>query len=418
MKILFISRFSPEVSIGGVERFIKNLIDYSRMSPHELLFLLPSPTNKQEGHEKRDNVSIIRQDFLNLNYRKFFDKKEISENEIKSKSMAFFLFLQKLIKEEKIDIVSAQDFHYLPPIFSLVLNMVCFSAKVPMVLNMHSFIGTDMQKSLAKDLLWEKILCVSKSVAGDCFNKGIGINKLHTQYLGVDIKEFKPGLDKRWIKEKFGFPESSKIILHASRIINEAKDILEEKGLGALLKAFSQIYQKHQTTMLAIAIAVPPKSFNQEFHHAIEKLKGYIQLNNLEGRVVFKEIKLEEMPLAYNGADIFVLASENETFGQVYLEAMACGTPTIGTNIGGIPEIITDGVNGFLIEPKNTTALSQKIDMLLSDEKIKESIIQNGLKTAKNKFSTKKQFGSMMNYLEKLVGIDNNDPNRIINKQL
>jgi len=403
MKILFISQFSPEISAGGIERFIKNLIGYSQKTSHELLFLLPSPTKKQEGHERRNSVSIIRKDFLNLSYKKFFDKKEIPEQEIKSKSMDFFVFLQKLIAEEKIDIIGVQDFYYLPPIFSLVLNMVCFSAKVPMVLNMHSFIGVDIQKSLVKDLFWEKILCVSKSLTGDCFSKGISINKLHTQYLGVNIEEFKPGLGKVWIKEKFGFPENCKIILHASRIIDGTKDILEEKGLTALLKAFSHIYQKHQNAMIAIAVAVPPKSFNQEFHQAIEKLKGHIQLNNLEGRVVFKEIKLEEMPLVYNGADIFVLASENETFGQVYLEAMACGIPVIGTNIGGIPEIITDGVNGFLIEPKNTAVLAQKIDILLSDEKIKEAIIVNGFRTVRSKFSTKKQFKLMFNYLSRLV---------------
>lgn len=403
MKVLFISSSSPEISIGGIERFIKNLISYCHINICESVFLLPSPTNKREGYEKGDVVSIVRKDFLNLSYKKSFDKKEIPESEIKAKSMDFFNFLQKFIKEEKIDIVSVQDLHYLPPIYSLVLNMVCFSMKVPMVLNMHSFISTDMQRSIAKDLLWEKILCVSKSVAGDCFNKGIGIDKLHTQYLGVDVKEFKPITDGAWVRGKFGFPQGSRVILHASRIINETKDILEEKGIVTLLKAFSQIYQKHQDVMLALAIATPPKSFTKEFHHAIEKLKGYIQLNNLEGRVSFKEVKLEEMPLAYSGADIFVLASENETFGQVYLEAMACGVPVIGTNIGGIPEIITDGFNGLLVEPKNTSVLAQKISMLLTDEKTKETIVANGLKTARNKFSTKKQFKLMFSYLSKLI---------------
>ena len=56
------------------------------------------------------------------------------------------------------------------------------------------------------------------------------------------------------------------------------------------------------------------------------------------------------MPKVYAGADIFVMASENETFGQVFTEAMAAGTPVIGTNVGGIPEIISENKTGFLIE--------------------------------------------------------------------
>ncbi len=276
-----------------------------------------------------------------------------------------------------------------------------------MILRMHSFLKTDMQKSLVNDLSWEKILCVSKSVAGDCFSKGIGIDRMHIQYLGVNRRDFRPFLDKSWLKKQLGLPDNIKIILHASRIISGGKDILKEKGIITLLESFSQIVNKDPSIRLVIAAATPPKHLKSEFHYALDRIKGYAQLHNIEGKIFTKEFRLEDMPLVYNGADVFVLASENETFGQVYIEAMACGVPVIGTNVGGVPEIITDGFNGFLVAPNNPSNLSQKIEELLNNEQIRGSFLENGFKTIRRKFSSERQFGNIFSYLNKLISREN-----------
>jgi len=401
MKILFISPNAPGLSVGGIERHVKNLVDYCCQNNKEAVFLLPS--FKQESREKIGNVTIIKKDFLNLSYKKFFDKKEIPAKELKIKSKEFFDFVKNLIKVENIKIVNAQNFHLsLPPVYNLMLNMVCFLENVPMVMRMHSFIKSEMQKSLVNDLSWEKILCVSKSVAGDCYSKGISIDRLHTQYLGVNRKDFRPFLDKSWLKKNLGIPDNSKVILHASRIISGRRDILKEKGITTLLEAFSQILNKDPLYRLVIAVASPPKHLKAEFHYALDKIKGYAQLHNIETKIFLKEFSLEEMPLVFNGADLFVLASENETFGQVYIEAMACGIPVIGTNVGGVPEIITDGFNGFLIAPGNPSNLAQKIEEVFSNEQLKKGFVENGFKVIRRKFSSERQFSNMFSYLNRL----------------
>jgi len=401
MKILFISSCAPGMSVGGIERHIKNLIDYCCQNNHEAFFLLPSCKN--DNRERIGNVTIIKKDFLNLSHKKFFDKKEIPVKELKAKSDDFFEFVRNLIKQENIQIVNAQNFHTdLPPIFSLMVSMACYLAKVPMIIMMHSFMESEIQKSLVNDLSWEKILCVSKSVTGDCFAKGVSIDKLHTQYLGVNRKIFRPLLDRFWLKKDINVPENSKIILHASRIIDFKKDILKEKGIITLLEAFSQIVSKDPLFRLVIAVASPPKHLKAEFHRALDRMKGYIQLHNIEQKVFVKEFSLEDMPLVYNGSDLFVLASENETFGQVYIEAMACGIPVIGTNVGGVPEIIMDGYNGFLISPANPSILAQKIEEVFNNEQIRKNFIDNGFKVVRRKFSSERQFSNMFNYLSKL----------------
>jgi glycosyltransferase involved in cell wall biosynthesis len=402
MKILFISPNAPGLSVGGIERHIKNLVDYCCANNKEAFFLLPS--GRQESKEKIGNVTIIKKDFLNLSYKKFFNKKEIPVKELKTKSDEFFEFVKNLIKQENIQIVNAQNFQLsLPPVFNLMVSMACYSAKVPMVIRMHSFIRSEIQKSLVNDLLWEKILCVSKSVTGDCFTKGIGIDRLHTQYLGVNRKDFRPFLDKDWLKKNLDLPDNSKIILHASRVISGRRDILKEKGITTLLEAFSKIINKDPLFRLVIAAASPPNHLKAEFHYALDKIKGYTQLHNIEQKVFIKEFSLEEMPLVFNGADLFVLASENETFGQVYIEAMACGVPVIGTNVGGVPEIIVDGYNGFLIAPADPSNLSQKIEEIFVNNELRKSFIENGFKVIRRKFSSERQFSIMFNYLNRLI---------------
>ena len=89
-----------------------------------------------------------------------------------------------------------------------------------------------------------------------------------------------------------------------------------------------------------------------------------------------------------NAADIFVLASLWEGFGVAVAEAMACGLPVVATSVGGIPEVVEDGKTGFLVEPKNSELLAEKIEYILnfSEEERKTAKAKN----AKNYYSSEK----------------------------
>lgn len=91
-------------------------------------------------------------------------------------------------------------------------------------------------------------------------------------------------------------------------------------------------------------------------------------------------------PLYYKAADVFILPStmNTESFGIVNLEAMACGVPIVASNIGGIPDIVKDGENGLLVQPKNTEALANAIIYLLENEDMKKKLGLNGKMKVKN----------------------------------
>ncbi len=76
----------------------------------------------------------------------------------------------------------------------------------------------------------------------------------------------------------------------------------------------------------------------------------------------------ERLPLWINASDIFVLPSYQEGLPNVVLEAMACRKPVIATRVGGIPEVVSDGVTGILVEPRNVFQLTEAMQTLLRDE--------------------------------------------------
>lgn len=404
MNVLFISPNSPEISVGGIERYIKNLINFCQKKEGRFDFLLPS--NGKETSERKNNVTIYRKDFLSLSYkkRKSTGAKRTSQKEIQKKSRGFFDFLLSLFEEQEIDIVSAQNFHLgLPPSYNLMLNMACFSNKIPLILRVHSFATKTIHEEIINQLLWDKIICVSKSVTGDCFQKGADINKLTTKYLGVNTREFKSGLDKNWLKRELALSKKDRIILCASRTLLGFKEILKEKGILNLIEAFSKLTPRYENIRLVIAVAMPPKRLMKEFSDSLEKLKGFIRLHNVKEKVIYRTFKLEQMPLVYAGSNVFVLPSENETLGQVYIEAMACGVPVIGTKAGGVPEIISHEYNGFLIQPNDASILTQKIEELLKNQKLRRIFIKRGLKIVETKFSTEKQLNKLFNYFGSLI---------------
>ncbi len=103
-----------------------------------------------------------------------------------------------------------------------------------------------------------------------------------------------------------------------------------------------------------------------------KKVVKKIEKNRLN-KIIQIDLSLDDIAVAdsYLRSDIFVLPSIMETQPLVILEAMYAGLPVIATNVGGIPEIIKDGVNGFLVPPNDSEQLCQKCFKLLEDDKLR-----------------------------------------------
>lgn len=397
LNILFISPNSPFESVGGVERYLTNLIEYCK-NKTSLNTVILVPTSKPSFIQKDGIVTIYHENLIDMT-------KNGSPKEYGEKAKKLTVVIESILQDFEINIICAENFPVgLPPAYSIMLNILAVRYDIPLVLRLHSFASTPLQTELINQLMWNRISCVSKSVAGDCFNKGADIEILSTDYLGVNTKVFNniTPVDNK-MRERLGLTLENKVILTATRIIQNKKNILKEKGLINLIQAFSKISRRYPEARLVIGVGRAPDRLKDEFDSTYLMLEGYLTLNDVKDKVIIEMFTLDEMPEVYRIANIFVLASENETFGQVFVESMGSGVPVIGTNVGGIPEVISDSRNGYLIQPEDSSILAQKIEILLTNQTIVNNFKQAGIEVVHRKFSLEKQLDEFIVMLKSIV---------------
>ena len=140
------------------------------------------------------------------------------------------------------------------------------------------------------------------------------------------------------------------------------------------------------------------------------ELKKYVKKLNLNNHIHFLGyIKEKEKILLYNLCKIFLMTSlptdeegNSEGFGITFLEANACGKPVIGTRVGGIPDAIENGINGYLVKPNSSNELKKIVIKLLDNDLLYSSISKNSINHVKSNFDVSligKKFESLIDKL-------------------
>ena len=202
----------------------------------------------------------------------------------------------------------------------------------------------------------------------------------------VDTRIYNPSQRSESFRYQYGFNNEDFVIGIIGRID-------KQKGQLELLKAFSSISNRFTRTHLMI-VGEPTLGEPQQeryFNH----LKEQVLKNKLDKKVHFIGFQKETQKLTAN-FDLFVLASHQETFGFVVVEAMASGTPVLGTRAGGVPEILKQGHCGFLCNPKDSDDLAEKLDYILThkEERIKKT--KAALTWARDFYDRQKVYGRLI----------------------
>jgi len=199
--------------------------------------------------------------------------------------------------------------------------------------------------------------------------------KVRVVPLGTDLQRFDPAhFNQPEARSFFGLPHDKKIIGVLGRLD-------PGKGQEVLLRAIPEV-AKHNPDVLLV-IAGDETAGEPGYKAYLEKLSREIGVDRHVKFLPFTD----DVPRLMAALDIFVLPSFSETFGLVVIEAMAMEKPVIATNAGGLPEIITDGKTGLLIEPRNVETVANAIEKILEDEKLRTSLAHAAREEALRRFS-------------------------------
>ena len=185
---------------------------------------------------------------------------------------------------------------------------------------------------------------------------------------GVDTERFNPKKDGSQVRARYNL-EESKVILFVGALTRWHR----YKGVDILIKAFMEIQRQLNDARLLI---VGEGDLKREYR----SLSSHI-----EHKVIFAgNVDDDELPNYYAASDLLVLPSidRSEGFGLTLLEANATGKPVVASNVGGIPSVVTDGVNGLLVPPCDEKTLAKTVINLLRDEDRLLEIGRNGRRIA------------------------------------
>jgi D-inositol-3-phosphate glycosyltransferase len=187
---------------------------------------------------------------------------------------------------------------------------------------------------------------------------------------GVDTERFHP-MPAGYSKERIGVSPDRLVILFVGRIV-------PLKGIDTLLRAIGLVAEKQPELRQQLCVPIiggePDHYRDDEEMARLQLLKEELGIEEI---VTFLGARdQEELQYYYSAAEIVVVPSDYESFGMVALEAMACGTPVIASDVGGLASLVKNGRTGYRVAARDPGALAGKIGRLLANEGLRRRIGQ------------------------------------------
>ena len=306
--------------------------------------------------------------------------------------IALFVKLTLIVRKQDIDIIHAHSI--IPTGFVGVI--VAKIIRKPIFITAHGMDLTNFENDpFFKKLIAfslrnsNKVIAVSEFLAKKMMNLEDSKDNIIILRNAVDINRFRPSNDCN-LRNNYRINIKDILILFVGYLDRF-------KGIFELIDAFNVICKFNKNLKLMIVGSGPKE---------IELKKKVFEMG-LEKSVIFTgQIFHEDIHKYFQSADIFVLPSYTDAGGPpiVFIEAMACGLPVVGTSVGGIPEGIESGVNGFIIPPRNVEELTKKLLILITNTNLRKEFGNNSLKKIRNNSMTsEKKTGKLINLYQNQI---------------
>jgi len=307
----------------------------------------------------------------------------------------YALNVARIIEKHDIDLIHA---HFAYP--EGFIGLIAKEEDKPLAVTLHGYdvlteqsVGYGVRLSKRLDSMVTKVIrnadaviCNSSATYKEAFKIRGNRKGLCLIYVSVDVNRFRPDLVGKTVRERLG--------INGDYIIFTLRNHEPKYGIEYLIKAVPLVIEKRRDAKFIIGGDGSLRKHHEELARTLG-VKDYI--------IFTGKIERDEVPYYNAASDIVVVPSLQEAFGLVVSEAMACSKPVIGTNVGGIPEQIVDGVNGFLVETRDPKGIAEKILLLLEDEKLRSNMGKEGRKIVEKKFNIDKNIEKIISLYKSLT---------------
>ncbi len=335
---------------SGIENRI--LIIAKHLNSEDLkVSLAISPNNPLTAKAKQENIECF-----NLSIRNKIDFKAV-------------LKLKNILLEHKFDIlhVHRSTDHWIG-----VQAVKLFNLPVKIIRTRHNYtpINPNIFNRLLYNKFTDKIITVAEIIKKDITeNAHINPSKVVAIHSSIMIERFNEGINAFQIRKELNISSDIPLVGMIGRI-------RDHKDYPNFLEACKLVKQTRPFVKFLIVGEGP---LDNEIKNLAEEL-GIVQ-------DIFFLGKREDVPEVLASLDVFVLSSSVEGSPAVIKEAMVMGKPVVATSVGGIPEIIEDGVNGILVYPHSPMKLADGIIRILMDKELSEKLGRNAKKTILENFT-------------------------------
>jgi len=359
-------------SIGGPGKGVFQFLKYADRGSFDYLLCSIDIGNKPKGEFIKEAVSKgLNIELLHQHFK--FDPSMIWQ-------------ARDIITKNDINII--QTHGYKESVLGFFLKKIC---KKPWIGFAHGYTNENIKVRLYNKLdslalrAPDIVVTVSNPLKGFLVDSGISEKKIRIIYNAIDKDELKPDLSAGEVRNQYGIRNGDKLVGVIGRLS-------PEKGQAVFLHAFRKVAEK---VPFAKAIIIGDGQDR-------ERLMNFCSDNGLRDRVIFAGYQ-NNIANFYQILDLFVLPSFSEGLPNVVLEAMAFRIPVIATSVGGVPEVITDGLNGLLVPPGNSDIMAEKIIRLQGNDKGGETIAENAYRSLFPKFSPEHRAQQILTLYEELL---------------
>lgn len=384
MNILFVTPFfTPQT--GGVATFLEDARRFLTQRGHEVYVLRTGDARNIQRCSVNNDEHV---------YEFYFRGPWVPEAPVKGR-VAFVLYfvptlwrLSRFVREKRIQLVSleyplgfALYFIILRAFMNIKLMAGLHGDDVLSILKLPAFERAIVRRAI-RGADW--VLAHSSSLMGQA-ERIVGRLKEQRSYLPY-------GIDCERLRQR-AVQQSQTILQKKGPYILTVAKLYERKGIDVLLQAIKQVKDSLEGHSFLIVGDGPEET-------RLKQMAGDLGVAN---HVVFAgDIPNTVIPFLFKDCRFFVLPSRSEPFGIVLLEAMTFGKAILATRVGGIPEFVTDGMNGVLVPSEDPEALAQQIRIFIQRKDQTERIGKNGLAVVEEAYDYRsiiKKYEDLFDYI-------------------